>query len=136
MWSRAVTVSKNQPKAILVVDDDSIIRDMMVDILDLEGYTVHIARNGREALDHLQSLRYVEDGKGYLIFLDLMMPIMDGRTFCLELMAQPELRTQQVIVMMSAMDQLDQTSSLNVDTMMPKPFVVDDVLSIIHQYID
>ncbi len=132
--SRAVNISMNKPKTILVVDDDPVIRDMMVDILDLEGYIVHVARNGREALDCIQSLKDAGDGTGYLVFLDLMMPVMDGQTFCLELMTQPELRAQQVIVVMSAMDQLSQVDSLNVDAIMPKPFVMDDILNIIHQY--
>ena len=50
---------------ILVVDDDPIIRDMMVDILSLEGYTPEIARNGREALEKLSN-----DAR-YLVFLDM-----------------------------------------------------------------
>jgi CheY-like chemotaxis protein len=125
----------NRPEHILVVDDDPVIRDMMIDILDLEGYTVHIARNGQEALDRLQSLEHVENSAGYLIFLDLMMPVMDGQAFCQALAAQPELRARQVIVLMSALDQLNQATSLSVNAMMPKPFVMDAILRIIHQYI-
>ena len=69
----------SRPDNILVVDDDSIIRDMMVDIL--EGYPVVTARNGREALDKLS------DGKRYLVFLDLMMPLMSGEELCQRLNA-------------------------------------------------
>lgn len=130
-------MSKEQKRLqnILVVDDDPIIRDMMVDILDLEGYTVHIARNGQEALDRLLSLHMRENEAGYLIFLDLMMPVMDGQTFCQELARRPELRAKQAIVIMSALDQLAQAHRLNVEATMPKPFVVDDILRLIQQYI-
>jgi CheY-like chemotaxis protein len=115
---------------ILVVDDDAIIRDMMIDILDFEGYTAESARNGREALAKLQGEKH------YLIFLDLMMPIMDGREFCQQLQALPELRKQHIIVVMSALDNLVQTSVLNVDAVMPKPFTVEDVLHALQPYVN
>ena len=44
----------NKPRKILVVDDDPIIRDMMVDILSLEGYTIDTARHGLEAMEILR----------------------------------------------------------------------------------
>ena len=58
----------SRPPSILVVDDDAIIRDMMVDIL--EGYPIATARNGREALDKLS------DGNSYLVFLDLSKKVV------------------------------------------------------------
>ena len=72
-----------KPRKILVVDDDPIIRDMMVDMLDLEGYPVRTARNGREALELLHS------EENYLVFLDLMMPGMSGFEMVARLRAQP-----------------------------------------------
>ena len=54
---------KNQTRKILVVDDDPVIRDMMADILEFEGYSISIARNGSEALQLLRS------GEEYLVFL-------------------------------------------------------------------
>lgn len=117
-----------KPRKILVVDDEPVIRDMMVDILDLEGYAVEVARNGREALE---KLLHADVADGYLIFLDLMMPVMDGRTFCEYLNANPELRRRHVIVLMSALDQLTLTASLHADALMPKPFVVDDALKLL-----
>lgn len=130
-----MNVLVHKPKTILVVDDDPVIRDMMVDILDLEGYTVDVARNGREALNRIQSLQRAGDDCGYLIFLDLMMPVMDGQTFYRELMAYPELRAQQIIVIMSALDHLAQTGLPDVNVIIHKPFSVDDILSIIQEYI-
>lgn len=119
-----------KPGKILVVDDEPVIRDMMVDILDMEGYTVEVARNGQEALE---KLIHADSNDGYLIFLDLMMPVMDGRTFCQHLQARPEIRRRHVIVLMSALDHLSSISSLGADAMMPKPFVVDDALNIIQK---
>ena len=116
----------SRPNNILVVDDDSVIRDMMVDIL--EGYTVHTARNGREALDKLS------DGKRYLVFLDLMMPIMTGEELCQRLNAEPQLRAHHKIVLMSAADQLGHTKELGVDAVMRKPFAFEDVEEIVERF--
>lgn len=125
---------KHKPKTILVVDDDPVIREMMVDILDLEGYNVDVARNGREALNRIEDLQHKGGDCGYLIFLDLMMPVMDGQTFYRELMAHPDWRAQQVIVIMSALDHAALTRLPDVNDFVHKPFGVDDILNIIEQY--
>lgn len=113
---------------VLVVDDDPVIRDMMVDILDLEGYPIRVARNGYEALDVLRH------EQNYLVFLDLMMPGLDGRQVCEMLDAEPQVRSHHIIVLMSAMDRLEEASSLNVDAVMPKPFVVEDVVRVMEPW--
>ncbi|MBV9229395.1 MAG: response regulator, partial [Chloroflexi bacterium] len=102
----------------------------MVDILSFEAYPVRVARNGREALEILR------DTERYLVFLDLMMPVMDGREVCLQLNADPALRSRHVIVLVSALDNLAQAASLNVDATMPKPFSVDDVLRLIQSHME
>jgi CheY-like chemotaxis protein len=114
----------------LVVDDDAIIRDMMVDILECEGYTPDLARNGQEAL------RLMQGSQSYLVFLDLMMPAFSGKEVCLYLDAHPALRQRHIIVLMSAMDSIDETASLDVDMVMPKPFVVSDVEEVLTRFFD
>jgi CheY-like chemotaxis protein len=114
-------VSTN-PRPILVVDDDPVIRDMMVDILSFEGYSIQVARNGREALEKLHQDEH------YLVFLDMMMPGMDGREVCLRLNAEPRIRQRHIIIIMSALDNLVETEQLNADAIMPKPFEVEDIL--------
>ena len=119
---------QKKPQEILIVDDDPIIRDMMVDILSFEGYPIVIARNGREALEKMLQ------GEAYLVFLDMLMPIMDGREVCLELAGRPDIRKRHAIVLMSALDNLLDIASLQVDATMPKPFSVDDVLRIVEPF--
>jgi DNA-binding response OmpR family regulator len=63
------------PRRVLVVDDDPDILDALSEILEVEGYDVQRARNGREALQRL------EQGLPDLVLLDLMMPVMDGWEF-------------------------------------------------------
>ena len=65
---------------VLIVDDDEGTLDALGGLLELEGYSVDKARNGREALDALAAAGE-EPG---LILLDLKMPVMDGWQFLTE----------------------------------------------------
>ena len=118
-----------RPQKVLVVDDDAVIRDMMVDILESEGYSPYLAANGQEALRILQS------SGSYLVFLDLMMPAFSGKDVCAALTADVQTRQRHILVLMSAMDNIADTYDLDVDMVMPKPFVVDDVVRVLSTYI-
>ena len=61
---------------ILVVDDEPLIRDVVVDLLRDEGYTVVTADDGLAALELVQ-----REAPG-LVLMDVMMPRMDGRAAC------------------------------------------------------
>ena len=115
-------------RKVLVVDDDPIIRDMMKDILDFEGYSISMARNGYEAL---QMLRSEQD---FLVFLDILMPGMSGKELCAVLEAEPQLRKRHIIVLMSALDNLEEAASLNADAILQKPFLVEDVIKTLEPY--
>lgn len=117
-----------RPRKIVVVDDDPIIRDMMTDILENEGYTPELARNGQEALHLLQG------PESYLVFLDLMMPTFSGTDVCKTLTAYPHVRQRHIIVLMSAMDNIEETLNLDIDMIMPKPFIVEDVEAALATY--
>ena len=67
--------SQTAARRVLVVDDDPDILDALSEILEVEGYDVQRARNGREALQRL------EQEMPDLVLLDLMMPVMDGWEF-------------------------------------------------------
>jgi signal transduction histidine kinase/CheY-like chemotaxis protein len=82
---------------LLLVEDDVDTRSMMARILSAAGWAVTEASNGREALDALA--HETPD----LILLDLMMPVMNGFDFLVELRASPEWRDVPVIVA-TAMD--------------------------------
>jgi DNA-binding response OmpR family regulator len=64
---------------ILIVDDDAHIRELVGHFLRLEGFDIHEAANGLEAL------RVLEAVKADLVVLDIMMPGMDGWELCREL---------------------------------------------------
>ena len=64
-------------KLLLVVDDDSSVRESMSALLDANGYSVQQAENGQRALELLKKMPHLP----CLIVLDLAMPVMDGRGF-------------------------------------------------------
>ncbi|MGH2493144.1 MAG: response regulator [Ktedonobacteraceae bacterium] len=117
-------------RKVLIVDDDPIIRDMMVDMLEYEGYSLRVARNGLEALKVLRG------NEGYLVFLDVMMPTMSGKEVCEQLEAEPATRQRHKVFLMSALDKLDEVTSCKVDGIITKPFVVDDVLTVLEGYLE
>lgn len=63
-------------KQILLIEDDPDIRESIQQFLELEGFQVTAARNGKEGLDLLDKIR-----APCLILLDLFMPVMDGSQF-------------------------------------------------------
>ncbi|MDQ1257080.1 MAG: Response regulator [Candidatus Hydrogenedentes bacterium] len=58
---------------ILIADDESVIRELMTDVLTDEGYIVETAENGREALEILKG-----NDEFVVLLTDIMMPEMDG----------------------------------------------------------
>jgi signal transduction histidine kinase/DNA-binding response OmpR family regulator len=82
----------NPPCPILVVDDDPGTRASMRKMLEKQGCRVSEAANGEEALKSMESDRPT------LIFLDLLMPVMDGFTFADRARRHPEWRTIPIVV--------------------------------------
>ncbi|PLS79555.1 MAG: response regulator, partial [Chloroflexi bacterium] len=79
---------------ILVVDDDSGIREALTDILEDEGYAVRSACDGQAALDLLRQ----QAEPPALVLLDLMMPRMNGWQFRSEQRRDPALANIPVVV--------------------------------------
>lgn len=85
-------------KKVLVVEDDESIRSLYADILRAENYEVITAENGQVGLDQIQKTH------PNLLLLDLMMPVMDGKTLLRTLRAMPEFKELPVIVLTNAGD--------------------------------
>ena len=65
------------PKSVLIVEDNTDQRELLSELLALNGYRVSCAENGKDALEKLRKIPIPPA----LILLDLMMPIMDGWAF-------------------------------------------------------
>ncbi len=65
--------TENQVR-VLVVDDHADVAETLAQMLELDGYVVRTARNGREALELAEAFQPM------CVLLDLTMPVMDGPT--------------------------------------------------------
>lgn len=82
----------SQHAKILIVDDNPTNAKLLVDLLETQGYTLHTAASGPEALE------VVEREHPDLALVDVVMPGMDGFEVCRELRARPETALLPVIL--------------------------------------
>lgn len=109
---------------ILVVDDDSHIRELISIILSRNGYVIAEAVDGKDALTLLDS------EKIDLIILDIMMPNMDGWAFCQE--ARRYYSDTLPILMLTAKGETSQKVkgfNLGADDYLVKPFDVEELVA-------
>jgi DNA-binding response OmpR family regulator len=102
-------------RTILVVDDETTLRETLVEALELEGYRAIPAASGREAL-----IRFRADQPD-LVLLDLMLPELSGVEVCRILRAE----SQVPIIMLTARDgEVDKVVGLELgaDDYVTKPF--------------
>ena len=107
-------------RLILVVDDDSSIRDLVSNFLEFEGFSVATASNGLEAL------RVFELTQPAVVLLDMRMPILDGWGFVRELRARGA--DAYIVVMTAAQDAKRWANEVNAHACLPKPFELQDLL--------
>jgi CheY-like chemotaxis protein len=112
---------------ILIVEDDADLREMMAQLLTLEGFRASTVANGREALEYLS-----QGDKPDVILLDLMMPVMDGWEFRRQQQASDDLSKVPVIVL-SALDQT-RAADVNAVAFLKKPLDFDRLLELVRQY--
>jgi CheY-like chemotaxis protein len=112
---------------VLIVEDDEDLRDMMAQMLTIEGFAATAVANGREALDYLRQAI-----KPHVILLDLMMPVMDGWEFRRRQQADPELAPVPVIVL-SALDP-SRAAPVDATAFLKKPLDFDRLLELVRDH--
>ncbi len=115
------------PPTVLVIEDDQDTREMLGRFLELEGFNVETAANGRQALERLGS-----GIRASVIVLDLMMPVMDGWQFRLEQIRDASLSHIPVIVVSAAGK--DRIDKIKAEAYLSKPVDLDELLERITQY--
>ena len=101
---------------VLVVDDESSIREILTIFLTDEGYEVVSASNGEEALE----LANQEDLQA--ILLDIMMPGIDGIETCKRLKAEEKTRFIPVIMATALWDRYMEAIDAGAEDFVTKPF--------------
>ena len=113
---------------VLVADDDRPLLALLAEALELEGYRVLRAVDGREALAHL------DQSTPFLLLLDWQMPVLDGQSVLCTLAG----RTQrpQVIMMSGAVDFAAWCRRSSADACLAKPFTLGDLLDLVRRMDD
>ncbi|HET8732720.1 MAG TPA: response regulator [Anaeromyxobacteraceae bacterium] len=112
---------------IVVVDDDTDLRETLGELLVDEGYDARLFENGRAALDFLRRA----DDDPQLILLDLMMPEMNGWQFREEQLKDDRLRDIPVVVM-TASRALEE-ESLTAREILYKPIGLGELISAVER---
>ena len=114
-------------KKILLIEDNPEIRDNTSEILELAGYKVAAAENGKVGLEVAIA------NKPDLIICDIMMPDIDGYTVLTELQKQPRLAHIPFIFMTAKVEREDLRlgMELGADDYITKPFTPVELLSAI-----
>jgi CheY-like chemotaxis protein len=117
------------PHPVLVVEDDADIREAMVAILESEGYDVSVAGDGAEALAQLKA-----GSRPCIILLDLMMPVMDGWTFCQETGKDTELAAIPIVVVSALTRQDPRNGCVRAVDRLSKPLNFGKLLATLELY--
>jgi two-component system, cell cycle response regulator DivK len=118
-------------KAILVADDDPDILSIVSMSLETQGYTVHKATNGREAVD------LAREHHPDLILMDMMMPVVSGYEAVSELKADATTRDITIVGLSAkamATD-MERATDVGIDGYITKPFRIAQVLTVVESYL-
>ena len=110
---------------ILVVEDEADLREMLCEALEMNGYAVVGAVEGRAALEALKGIEHL-----CVVLLDLFMPGMNGWDFFKELRARTAFADVPVVIHTSAPSEAP-TEATRVVT---KPVELTQLLSIVREY--
>lgn len=118
-----------EPTRVLVVDDDDVIRHLVVVNLELEGFEVYTAVDGA---DCLQKVREVAP---HVVTLDIMMPRIDGWEVATRLRDDPSTAQVKVVLLSARAQEADirRGNRLGVDHYLTKPFDPDELVDVVRR---
>lgn len=121
----------SEKKKILVVDDEEDLSMIMAGVLEHAGFEVLTAVNGQLGLQMAQE--HVPD----LIFLDVMMPVMDGYQMCRFLKFDEELKHIPIVIVTARQGAEDKKTALDVgaDDVIVKPFDPPDLVAMVKKFL-
>jgi CheY-like chemotaxis protein len=114
---------------VLVIEDHDDLREGLRIALTLDGYTVEVAANGRDALAMLSA-----GLRPCLIIMDLMMPVMNGFEFRAAQLADPELAKVRMIAYSGITDPGETAQHLRADAYVHKPTDLEQMAALVRQF--
>lgn len=124
-------MSTAEAAKIMVIDDSQTIRRTAETLLTKEGFTVVTAQDGFEALSK------IADHHPDLIFIDIMMPRLDGYQACALIKSNPRYAGTPVIMLSSKDGLFDRARGRIVgsDEYLTKPFTRDELISAVRTHL-
>ena len=116
---------------ILVVEDNEINQQVVKEILEMQGFFVELADNGKACVDRLSA------GETYdLVFMDLQMPIMDGYTAARVLREKQGLKLPIIALSADAMDEMvEAAKKAGMNGYVRKPIDIQVLFEVMAQHI-
>jgi putative two-component system response regulator len=117
---------------ILLVEDDSLLLEVMRSILEAEGFKIYPAVNGKEALDLFKSIH------PDLVVSDIMMPVMDGYEMLEQVRLLPSGVTVPFLFLSARTERSDvsRARALGVDDYLFKPFDAPELVNAVRSRLD
>ena len=106
---------------ILVVDDESGVRELVGDVLELEGYEVSVASDGLDALSHIRKQKFD------LYVLDINMPKIDGLVLLEKVRASGDSTPALLLSARREKDDVHQGFRVGADDYVTKPFSIEEL---------
>jgi two-component system, chemotaxis family, chemotaxis protein CheY len=114
---------------ILIVDDDDDVRDALIAVLDMTGFSTVGARDGIEAIERIETR-----GRPGLVLLDLRMPRLNGADFLRWVRGDRSLDALPIIILSGDPATSNETPRLDVAGYLRKPVDLDELLEVVdHQ---
>ncbi len=110
---------------VLVVEDEKELREMMREVLELNGYAVVTAVEGQAALEAIERIEHL-----CLVLLDLLMPGMNGWDFFREIRARSKFAAVPIIVHSSAPAGAPQGAT----RVLAKPVELERLLDVVREF--
>lgn len=110
-------------KKILIVDDDPLIVEVLHGALQDQNYQLIIARNGKEGLELFKKTKFD------LVILDVVMPVMNGLEFCINVRKIDTIT--KILMLTSKSSSIDKVNGffIGVNDYLTKPFSMDELIA-------
>jgi twitching motility two-component system response regulator PilG len=117
---------------ILLVDDNDDLMENLKLILEMEGYPVKAVSSSVDALDT------IDEGTPSLILADVVMAGLNGYDLCQQVKMNADCADVPFIFLsaLTTPDDIDRGRNLGADEYVTKPFAIDELLAIVHRYLD
>ncbi|MYL34002.1 response regulator [Pontibacillus yanchengensis] len=119
-------------KKILLADDEEVLRMLIVDTLEDEGYEIVETENGLDALEEIRANDYD------LVILDYMMPGLTGIEVAREIQEVPHKQGTKILMLTAKNQQKDveESQAAGINYYMSKPFSPMQLIDVVEEIVN